>query len=59
MAMISAASCFEMDSGWVDEIRDALGVTLPDCQPDDNGRGERNGHPLELMKIDTKEVSLE
>ena len=49
----------EMDSGWVDEIRDALGVTLPVCQPDDNGRGEQNGHPLELMKIDTKEVSLE
>ena len=24
----------EMDSGWVDEIRDALGVTLPVCQPD-------------------------
>jgi len=47
----------EMDSGWVDEIRDALGVTLPVCQPDDNGRGEQNGHPLELMKIDTKEVS--
>ena len=45
----------EMDSGWVDEIRDALGVT----QPDEDGRGERNGHPLELMKIDTKEVSLE
>ena len=44
----------EMDSGWVDEIRDALGVT----QPDEDGRGERNGHPLELMKIDTKEVSL-
>ncbi|MBR4896669.1 MAG: hypothetical protein IKZ41_09585, partial [Clostridia bacterium] len=49
----------EMDSDWVDEIRDALGVTLPVCQPDDNGRGEQNGHPLELMKIDTKEVSLE
>ncbi len=49
----------EMDSGWVDEIRDALGVTLPVCQPDEDGRGERNGHPLELMKIDTKEVSLE
>ncbi|MBR4744566.1 MAG: hypothetical protein IK082_10330 [Oscillospiraceae bacterium] len=47
----------EMDSGWVDEIRDALGVTLPVCQPDDNRRGERNGHPLELMKIDTEEVS--
>ena len=25
----------EMDSGWVDEIRDALGVTLPLCQPDE------------------------
>ena len=49
----------EMDSGWVDEIRDALGVMLPVSHPDDNGRGERNGHPLELMKIDTKEVSLE
>ena len=49
----------EMDSGWVDEIRDALGVTLPVCQPDDNGRGEQNGHPFDMMKIDTKEVSLE
>ena len=47
----------EMDSGWVDEIRDALGVTLPVCQPDDNGRGEQNGHPSEMMEIDTKEVS--
>ena len=43
----------EMDSGWVDEIRDALGVT----QPDEVGRGERNGHPLEMMKDNTKEVS--
>ena len=58
----SEASCSrvdEMDSGWMDEIRTALSVTLPICQPDNDGRGERNGHPLELMKIDTKEVSLE
>ena len=47
----------EMDSGWVDEICSALGVTLPISQLDDNGRGERNGHPLEMMKDDTKEVS--
>ena len=49
----------EMDSGWVEEIRDVLGVTLPVCQPDEVRGGERNGHPLEMMKIDTKEVSLE
>ena len=30
----------EMDSGWVDEIRDALGVTLPLCQPDEVNMGE-------------------
>ena len=30
----------EMDSGWVDEIRDALGVTLPVCQPDEVNREE-------------------
>ncbi len=46
----------EMDSGWVEEIHDVLGVTLPVCQPD-NGRGERNGHPLDMVKDDTKEVS--
>ena len=33
----------EMDSGWVDEIRDALGVTLPVCQPDEvNTKEVRN-----------------
>ena len=46
-----------MDSGWVDEIRDVLGVTLSVCQLDDVGRGERNGHPLDMVKVDTKEVS--
>ena len=30
----------EMDSGWVDEIRDALGVTLPVCQQDEVDMGE-------------------
>ena len=56
---LSDASCIssdEMDSGWVDEIRTALGVTLPICQPDDGGRGERNGHPLDIPRID-EEVS--
>ena len=30
----------EMDSGWLDEIRDALGVTLPVGQPDEVDMGE-------------------
>ena len=42
----------EKDSGWVDEIRTALGVTLPICQQDDIGRGERNVHPLDILRID-------
>ena len=33
----------EMDSGWVDEIRDALDVTLPVGQPDEvNTKEVRN-----------------
>ena len=46
----------EKDSGWEDEIRATLGVTFPICQPDDDGRGERNGHPFDILKID-EEVS--
>ena len=42
----------EMDSGWVEEIRSALGVTLPVCPSDENGRGEQNGHPLAGLQID-------
>ena len=46
----------EMDSGWVDEIRTALGVTHPISQPDNAGRGEQNGHSLIKLEID-EEVS--
>ena len=41
-AIGTAEGSDEMDSGWADEIRDALGVTLPVCQ---------------LDEVNTKEVS--
>ena len=48
----SGSRADEMDSGWVDEIRTALGVTHPISQPDIAERGERNEHPFAGLRID-------
>ena len=52
----SGSRADEMDPGWVEEIRTALGVTHPISQPDIAERGERNEHPFAGLHIE-EEIS--